>query len=94
MDVLHTIVNGSSTSIDRGAYTCALHLRMSRLNGQVAWGHVASESTIADGGSCDDAKRGMTAKYGISPRIFQGFLHRHGWHGEARDVGRPLVLFH
>ena len=51
MGVIHSIVNGSSASIDLCAFASALQKRCAQLDSVNWWEYVASASNISDGGS-------------------------------------------
>ena len=51
MGVIHMIVNGAAKAADLCAFTLALHRRISKLNFDILWEYLPSQSNISDGGS-------------------------------------------
>ena len=65
MGVIHSIVNGSSSSIDLCAFASALQRRCTALDSVNWWEYVASASNISDGGSRVGTTCEMTARANI-----------------------------
>ena len=51
MGVIHSDVNGNSSSLDLGVFASASQKRGADLNSLNWWGYVASESNLSGGGS-------------------------------------------
>ena len=65
MGVIHSIVNGSSSSIDLCAFASALQQKCTQLDSINWWEYVASASNISDGGS----RVGTTCKMAAEAKI-------------------------
>ena len=66
--VIHNIVNGTSSAVDAGAFTHALHHRMAIISMTAWWEYVPSKSNISDGASRDGIACSLAAAASIPLR--------------------------